>query len=648
MSVRGQIFTFLSVLFLAVLGAVLAVSILGTRQYLEQQLASHAQDAATSLSVTLGQSLGKGDKVLAEAQVRSVFDRGYFKRITVLGQDRQAVVSRELPEKIEGVPVLFVRMVPIETATGEAFVGSGWRQLGKVLVASQPTFAYRHLWTTSVEQFAWLLAFYVVSLLAMWRVLYYVLLPLTAIEKTANDVQAKRFLQIALRPRAPELASVVTAMNQMSRRVGEMLDAEVAKAEELRKQAYDDELTGLANRRGFELRLVDLLQGESQFELGAVVAVELDDMRLLNRAHGFAAGEHIMRVVTTDARAIFAGVTSTILARSNEFSFSFVLVDVTHERAGELAAELRKRVIAELADFEPARMAGINMGVAFFHHSDKRSDVFARADLAVESARQSDRNGFVVLPDSHDENSTLGSFGWRTLIQSALHENRWRLVRQPVVSLRDVKSLVHSECMARLVDAQGELVPASSFMPMASRHRLMSDVDRAMVTLALDRLRETEAGDSILAINLSPQSIGDQAFVEWLSVQLESLAGGARRVALEVSEFGALRNSAALVQVRQMARQYGVSFGVDHFGLDPQAMQMLRDAVPDYVKLSGGLSRELAAQAGNNELLVSFVRLAHSLDVTVIAQQIESVDQVTALVAAGVDGGQGYYFGAPQ
>jgi diguanylate cyclase (GGDEF)-like protein len=650
MTVRRQIFLVLSALFLAVLAAVLAVSVAGTRQYLEQQLASHAQDAATAMSVTLGQALGKGDIVLAQAQVHSVFDRGYFKRIAVLGPDRQPIVNRELPEKIEGVPVWFVRLVPIETTTGEAFVGSGWRQLGKVLVDSQPTFAYQHLWTTAMEQMLWLLAFYAASLGLMSLVLHYILLPLKAIEKTARDVQVKKFEQIELRPRAPELASVVVAMNQMSRRVGEMLDAEAARAEALRKQAYDDELTGLANRRGFELQLVELLQGEHQFLLGAVVAVEIDDMRLLSRLHGFAAGEHIMRVLADGARAVFTEGGLTILARSNDFSFSFLLADLTHEQAAEQATELRQRTMAQLSDFAPANMIGINMGVAFFRQSDTRSDVFARADFAVESARQSDRNGFVVLPDAQDENSALGSFGWRTLIQSALQENRWRLVRQPVVRLRDVNELIHYECMARLVDTHGELVPASSFMPMAARHRLMTEVDRAMVTLSFERLREQEENTNTngLAINLSPQSIGDAEFVAWLSGQLASLESGAKRVALEVSEFGALRNGSALTRVRQMARQHGVAFGIDHFGLGPQAVKMLRDVVPDYVKLSGALSQELVAQAGSNELLVSIVTLARSLDVMVIAQQIETAEQAAALSTAGVDGGQGYYFGAPQ
>jgi hypothetical protein len=108
--------------FFAVMAAVLSVSVSGARQYLAQQLASHAQNAATSMSVTLGPALGRGDTVLAQAQVHSVFDRGYFKQISVLGTDRLVVFELVLPEKIQGVPAWFVRLAHIEAATGEAFV----------------------------------------------------------------------------------------------------------------------------------------------------------------------------------------------------------------------------------------------------------------------------------------------------------------------------------------------------------------------------------------------------------------------------------------------------------------------------------------------------------------------------------------------
>jgi EAL domain-containing protein (putative c-di-GMP-specific phosphodiesterase class I) len=292
-------------------------------------------------------------------------------------------------------------------------------------------------------------------------------------------------------------------------------------------------------------------------------------------------------------------------------------------------------------------MVAINMGVAYFHQQDSRSDVFARADLAVETARQSDRNGFAVLGDVPDENNSLGSQGWRTLIQTALVEKRWRLLRQPVLSLSVPDKVLQAECMARLVDAHGALVPASHFMPMASRHRLMPEVDRAMVTLALQYLKDDQQGSEVVAINLSPQSIADAGFMDWFAIELKSLGQGGERLAVEVSEFGALRNRAATLRARDLVRRHKGKFGIDHFGLDPQALTLLREMLPDYVKLSGSLMDDVAAMESVSEMLQSFVKLAHSLDVMVIAQQVERAEQVAVLVSAQVDAAQGYYFGAP-
>lgn len=647
MSLRNQLLGVLLGLLAAVLVAIGVVSIQGTRAYLEQQLASHAQDAATALSVTLSQSMGKGDTVLAEAQVVSMFDRGYFKRIEVLGPNKSPVLKRELPQRVQGVPGWFVSVFPIETPAGEAFLGSGWRQLGKVIVISQPTYAYQHLWRTSVELLWWLLGITAGAMCLVLAVLYFILKPLRDIEKTAIGVQAKRFEQITSEPAAPELARVVHAMNDMSRRVGEMLEAETAKAQSLYKQAYEDELTGLVNRRGYELRLAELLHGEHHFAHGAVVTLELDDMRLLSRQFGFAAGENVLRVMVQCAKDVLGKAGATLLARTNEYSFSFVLMDVPRPVVAKAAAEFHKEVLERLADFAPAQMVAINVGVAFFNQQDQRSDLFARADLAVESARQSERNGFQILDEAQDDNASLGSFGWRTLIQTALVESRWRLLRQPVLQLDEQHTVLQGECMARLVDAQGDLVPASHFMPMAARHRLMPDVDRAMVTLALGFLRESQASSEVVAVNLSPQSVGDSAFMDWFALQLHGLGAQGKRLAIEVSEFGVLRNVAAAARVKTLVRAQGGKFGIDHFGVNPRAMELLRELLPDYVKLTGALMQEIEAVEAVSEMLQSFVKLAHSLDVMVIAQQVERAEQVAVLAKSQVDAGQGYYFGAP-
>lgn len=648
MRLRSQLFWVIAGLFVSVLLVILLVSTAGTRRYLEQQLASHAQDAASALSVTLAQSLGKNDRVLAETQVLSLFDRGYFQRIDVLDMERKVIVASALPERIEEVPNWFVRLLPIQVAAGEAFVGSGWRQLGKVMVVSQPTFAYQHLWRTSWQLLAWLLAACLAALLLLQLGLKLILKPLRAIEKSAHDIQAKKFEQITQRPKAPELASVVKAMNQMSRRVGEMLDTETARAQSLQREAYQDELTGLANRRGFVLRLSELLHGEFHFDLGAVVSVELDDMRVLNRNHGFAAGETIVLAVAQSAQFVFEKLPVALLARSNEFSFNFVLADVTQPQVVELAHALRSHIFQALAGSDSAQHIGIQVGAAFFSQNDDRSVVFARADLAVETARQSERNGFALLETQSQESSSLGSFGWRSLISTALVEKRWRLLRQPVMPLDVTKTMIQTECMARLVDQHGNLVPAANFLPMAARHRLMPDIDRAMLSLAFDYLKESPLDLVMVAVNVSPQSISDPVFMNWLERELGELGTTAQRLALEISEFGAIRNVAATLRVRDLVHRQKGQFGIDHFGLEPKAMDLLRTVVPDYVKLTGVLMTDLAAVDAATDMLASFVTLAHSLDVMVIAQQVETQQQFTVLSVAKVDAGQGYYFGAPK
>jgi EAL domain-containing protein (putative c-di-GMP-specific phosphodiesterase class I) len=136
--------------------------------------------------------------------------------------------------------------------------------------------------------------------------------------------------------------------------------------------------------------------------------------------------------------------------------------------------------------------------------------------------------------------------------------------------------------------------------------------------------------------------------MDWFGARLKDLGGSAKRLAIEVSEFGAIRNMAATLRVRDLLRSHGGKFGIDHFGLDPKALQLLRDVLPDYVKLTGSLMEDVGAVEAVSEMLQSFVNLAHSLEVMVIAQQVERAEQITVLNAVKVDAGQGYYFGAPK
>ncbi|MGE5471025.1 MAG: EAL domain-containing protein [Bacteroidota bacterium] len=641
MTLRRQLLIGISLVFGLVFIGLMAVGIHGTRDYLEQQLGSHAQDAASSLSHPLAQSLARGDAGLAAVQVATMFDRGYFQRIIVRGIDGTSIVDRELPAKIDGVPLWFSTLITLQAPPGEALVSAGWRQLGRVVVISQPTYAYQHLWASCLSTAGWMGLAYLVAILLTLGVLRLILTPLSAIERTAMEIGERRFGQISIVPRALELGRVVRAMNGMSRRIAAILDAESKRAEGFRKEAYQDEVTGLDNRRSFDLRFNQLLEGDLHFSDGYLIGLELDNLKAFNTENSYQRGNALLASVSRIAGELL-GPRAMILGRTGGTSFGFVVVGFDTPALTALCRDLRARIEQAAGEEE----ISFSLGVVNFSKDDQRSPVMARLDLALEMARQSGRNALQLLIDEARGEGAIGSLAWRELIQSALAESRWTLLGQPVVSL-ETRQLIHHEIMSRLVGKDGQLVPASRFLPMALRHHLMADIDQALLDLVFRLLETAGASDAHLAVNLSTQSLEGASFVRWLGGRLNRLGPLAARLSFELTEYGCSIDIEAARRFAALVRAHRARFGIDHFGLAPNSLQILRDVPPDYIKLASGLVQEVPASDSAHSLLKSIVALAGQLEVEVIAQGIETAEQVDMLRNDRISGGQGYHFGAP-
>ncbi len=641
MTLKRQLLIGISAVFLLVFVGLIAVGIQSTRSYLEQQLGSHAQDAASSLSYPLSQSLGKGDAGLASIQVSTLFDRGYFQRITVRATDGSSIVDRELPAKIEGVPLWFSSLISLQAPPGEALVSSGWRQLGRVVVISQPTYAYQHLWSSCLETAGWMLLAYVVAILLSRMVLRWILLPLSAIERTALEIQERRFGQIGIVPKALELLRVVKAMNGMSRRIAEILDSETRRADAFRREAYQDEVTGLDNRRSFDLRFNQLLEGDVHFSDGSLIGLEVNNLKEFNTETSYQRGNALLVSLTRIASELL-GQRAVILGRIGGTSFGFVVLGLDTPGISSLCRELR----AEIERAAGEEDVSFSLGVVNFNKGDKRSQVMARLDLAIETARQSGRNALQLLIEDEGSDVSIGSLAWRELIQNALTENRWTLLGQPVVSL-ETRHLIHHEIMTRLVGKDGHLVPASKFLPMALRHHLMADIDQALLELVFRILEADATSTTHLAVNMSTQSLESGSFVKWLAGRLNRLGPLAARLSFELTEYGCSIDVEATRRFAALVREHQARFGIDHFGLAPNSLQILREVPPDYIKLDTGLVQEVPVSESAHSLLKSIVTLARSLEVEVIAQGVENADQVEQLINDKIAGGQGYHFGAP-
>ena len=251
MTLSRQLILLIAGLVILLFAGTLAISVHHSRSYLESQLASHAQDAATSLGLSATSHVDSGDQAMVTAMVNAMFHRGDYQSIRF--QDLQGGIwlERAVDLQLDDVPGWFQKALPLQPPQRSATMMAGWRQVGKVSVVSHPGLAYRKLWQTATQTAKLFLIATLVAVVAGMLGLRVLLRPLRDVEAQAAAICSREFPVVEKRPFALELRPVVEAMNRLSSRVARMLADAESLAAELRRQAYQDPVTGLANRRQF-------------------------------------------------------------------------------------------------------------------------------------------------------------------------------------------------------------------------------------------------------------------------------------------------------------------------------------------------------------------------------------------------------------
>jgi diguanylate cyclase (GGDEF)-like protein len=652
MTLFRQIFVMVSILCLLLLGALETSYVRHTREFLQQQLTSHAQDVATSLGMVLPLSMKDNDTVRTEATVDAVFERGYYRSIRVLSVGDQTLLLRQLPAAPPSVPAWFVRLVPLQAPSAESLVSSGWRQLGRVVVTSLPNFAYQQLWDTTRSATELLALFYAASLLLLWAFLRTVLRPLRAIEAVAQDIGERRFTTVDERPRARELRRVVAAINTLSGKIRDAIGIEIAAAQRYRLEAYRDPLTGFDNRRSFTHQLENSLYAHGG-ESAALFLVQVEGLEALNTAQGFAFGDALLtRIAAALGELQVAG--ECVRARLGGATFALLCWKLDADAAAELGARIDRVVTGAIAS-----AAGITHGVGAVYvpqATDRVSALLGEADAGVRQAlAQTGAQHMVMLRHDPSALDVQGGGSWKSFMHDALAQGRVALWVQPVLSLElpapgAAPAVLQQELTASLLDTEGEPVSAARFIPMALRFGIMPALDGAFLAAMfkhLDHAREPLASGQI-AINLAVQSIHDTELVATLLDNLTRRPELARRLVFEFSEFGLAQDIARLGVIVARLRGLGANFAVDNFGFHASAFQYLQQLRPAYIKLASSYLQDLEQHAENQFFIASVVRVARPLDILTLACGVESAERLELLRSLGVGGYQGWAGARPQ
>jgi len=438
---------------------------------------------------------------------------------------------------------------------------------------------------------------------------------------------------------------------------GVLVFHDVSEARELNRRlsyhASHDLLTGLVNRREFELRMERALKsaraGETSY---ALCYLDLDRFKIVNDTCGHGAGDSLLGQIGALLKSKIRWRDS--LARLGGDEFGVLLESCSMDDAIRAAEELVKAIQDfkfswEDRNFTLTASVGV---VPITADNEDAAALLTIADGACAAAKEAGRNRIYTYQENDiDMMRRRREIQWAARINNALEEGRFELFRQTILPLNVEESGEHYELLLRMRDENGALVSPELFITAAERYGIMPNVDRWVVEHALGWLvSEADERDrlAMCSINLSGQSFTDDKFLPFVVDQFRSSGIDASKICFEITETAAIASYAQASRFINALKELGCMFALDDFGTGLSSFGYLKHFPVDYLKIDGSFVKEMLHDPIDREMVRSINEIGHLTGKQTIAEFAENNEIITMLKGMGIDYAQGYGVSEPK
>ncbi|MBI2294177.1 MAG: EAL domain-containing protein [Betaproteobacteria bacterium] len=433
-------------------------------------------------------------------------------------------------------------------------------------------------------------------------------------------------------------------------------------AQQLSWQASHDALTGLLNRGEFERRLADLIDSvRKENKQHALMYMDLDNFKAVNDTCGHAAGDELLRQLTTVMQARMRG--SDTLARIGGDEFGGLLESCPLDQAVRIANGLREAV----RDFrfvwrDKTFGVGVSIGLVTIDAANMSvGSALATADATCYEAKSKGRDRVQVYRSmDHAIGDQSAELQMVSQINHAFELGNFRLYRQKIIALGAGNGdEPHYEILVRMLDQAGNLIPPSVFMASAERYNLLSSIERWVISSLIEFLHQQHASGAIpheitaytnafYAVNLSGVSINDNSFADFVRKLLTRFNLPRGLLCFEVTETTAISNLTKAAQLMHELKAMGCRFALDDFGIGMSSFAYLKYLPVDYIKIDGVFIRDMAVDPMDHAIVEAINRIAHILGLKTVAEFVEDETTLERLRVIKVDYAQGYFIAKPE
>jgi diguanylate cyclase (GGDEF)-like protein len=417
--------------------------------------------------------------------------------------------------------------------------------------------------------------------------------------------------------------------------------------DELFRAAYYDELTGLPTRRVLEHRVNGLLERGAQDRF-ALAFLDLDNFKHINDYYGHANGDALL--VELARRLERELRDSDMLSRISGDEFLLLLHPVQGaEEVAEFIRATQRRLSAPFFVDGSEIFASISIGVTLHPEHGRSYDVLCQnADLAMYRVKETGK-GATAFFDYAMEREAQARMKVEQSLRLAILEKRFCCAFQAKVDIR-TEEVMGIEALVRLRDDEGVIQAPGSFINLAVELGLIDELTHlvlAEIVKSIDLINETFGPMTTISINVAAKQAGNPEFMRSFAHALRE-TGFPRRFMIEVTEDAFVAKTQFQDDVLPMFRELGVGISIDDFGTGYSSLSALADITADEIKIDRSFITDIHMRPRSQGILRAIESLSEALGMTVIAEGVESFEELAYLQAATkIRYAQGYYFARP-
>lgn len=422
-------------------------------------------------------------------------------------------------------------------------------------------------------------------------------------------------------------------------------------AQNLHRKAFYDSLTNLPNRDWFTERLTDAVERvrRNPDYLFAVLFLDLDKFKKINDSLGHSVGDLLLVAVAQRLVNLFRSVDT--VARLGGDEFGIILENLQNaDESLKIAQRIQQQLSTPFIIDGNTIVSGCSIGVVV--DSDKRNieELVRDADIAMYRAKAKGGGSYEVF-DAQMHQQLMGAFQLENELQTAIAKNQLTVYYQPIVAL-PIRKIAGFEALVRWNHPQRGLVLPAEFIPIAEETGLIIQIDLWVLQQVCQQLaiwQETNrySSDITVSVNFSSKHFIRPDLVDKIAAILAQTKIEPSQIKLEITETTLIENTVSAADILAKLKVLGVSLSLDDFGTGYSSLSYLQQFPLDVLKIDRCFVRQLDRNSKNATITKALIKIAHQLQLKVIAEGVETEEELTFLSQNSCDNIQGYFFSPP-